>query len=55
MTGKRFTRYWQDSSFRAAVDEQFALATAATEPGICVTTHFMTQRSLITSVVSLRD
>jgi hypothetical protein len=37
MAGKRFTRYYQDCDFRAAVDEQFARADAATKPGVCVT------------------
>ncbi len=37
MAGKSFTRYWRDPAFRAAVDEQFVRADAATEPGICVT------------------
>jgi hypothetical protein len=37
MTRKAFTRYYQDSVFRAAVDAQFALADSATRPGICIT------------------
>lgn len=37
MAGKSFTRYWRDPEFREAVDEQFARADAATEPGICIT------------------
>ena len=37
MGGKRFTRYFRDPDFRAAVDEQFALADAATEPGVFIT------------------
>ena len=34
---RRFTRYQADPLFRAAVDGQFALAEAATNPGICIT------------------
>jgi hypothetical protein len=37
MTGKRFTRYYQDPGFRSAVDEQFARADAATSPGSWIT------------------
>lgn len=37
MAGKRFTRYFRDPDFRAAVDEQFALADSATEPGAFIT------------------
>jgi hypothetical protein len=37
MAGKSFTRYWRDPAFRAAVQEQFAIADAATEAGLCIT------------------
>lgn len=37
MAAKSFTRYFQDPDFRAAVDEQFARAGAATEAGIWIT------------------
>lgn len=37
MVGKSFTRYYRDPAFRAEVDEQFALADAASEPGVCIT------------------
>jgi hypothetical protein len=37
MGGKGFTRYYRDPEFRAAVDEQFALADAATVRGGWVT------------------
>jgi len=37
VAGKRFTRYWRDPEFRAAVDEQFLLADSATSPGVCIT------------------
>ncbi len=37
MTGRRFTRYYRDLAFKAAVDEQFSLADSATKPGICIT------------------
>lgn len=37
MSGKRFTRYYQDAEFRAAVDKQFADADLATEPGVWIT------------------
>jgi hypothetical protein len=37
MAGKSFTRYYRDAAFRAAVDEQFSGADAATEPGVWIT------------------
>lgn len=37
MAGKGFTRYYQDPDFRRDVDEQFARAKEATEPGRCLT------------------
>ena len=37
MAGRRFTRYFRDPDFRAAVDEQFRLADAATNDGEWVT------------------
>jgi hypothetical protein len=37
MAGKRFTRYYRDPIFRAAVDEQFSLASAVTRPGFWIT------------------
>lgn len=37
MPGKRFTRYFRDPQFRAAVDEQFARAEATHETGIWIT------------------
>lgn len=37
MAGKKFTRYYRDSDFRAAVDQQFALADLVCEPGVWIT------------------
>lgn len=37
MSGRRFTRYYADPSFKLAIDEQFARADAATKAGICIT------------------
>jgi hypothetical protein len=37
MGWKGFTRYYRDPEFRVAVDEQFALADAATEAGVWIT------------------
>ena len=34
---KGFTRYYRDGAFKADVDEQFALAAAATRPGLWIT------------------
>lgn len=36
MAGKRFTRYYQDPRFRAAIDEQFAKADAVVQTGTWV-------------------
>jgi len=46
MAGKRFTRYYGDAAFRAAVDKQFALADTVTRPGVWITyaIHDPTQR-----------
>ena len=37
MPAKRFTRYYADSVFKSAVDEQFAKADSATKSGVCIT------------------
>jgi hypothetical protein len=37
MAGKRFTRYYGDAAFQAALDDQFARADIATEPGVWIT------------------
>src|SRR4051812_5294320 len=37
MAGKRFTRYYRDPLFKAAVDEQFAFADRAHEDGTWIT------------------
>jgi len=37
MSGKAFTRYYRDSQFRAAVDEQFAFADTISKSGMCIT------------------
>jgi hypothetical protein len=36
VSGKRFTRYYQDNRFRAAIDEQFAKADAIVQDGIWI-------------------
>ena len=49
MTGKSFTRYYRDGLFRAAVDDQFEKADAATKCGACITyaIHDPTRSDLI--------
>ncbi len=37
MGAKSFTRYYRDPTFKASVDEQFAIADAATEKGVWIT------------------